>query len=153
MLILELYLPVRASWKTPSPYPSTGTGRLMNAGCKNSTVPGGSGASKMLSVVHPDCDENGWCAALGTCTMVGGFLEVLHSGLRVIVASGQITFEDSLYLPSNEGWKTPTPDPNTGPGRLMNAGWKVWTVMGGFGASVVLSFERPGCREDVFREC
>lgn len=49
MLVYELNLPCGASWKTPSPDPNAGPGRLKNAGCMISTASGGSGASKMPS--------------------------------------------------------------------------------------------------------
>lgn len=53
MFNLQLYLPAEIAWKTSSPHPNTGPGRLMNEGRNNGTVLGESEASEILKQLRP----------------------------------------------------------------------------------------------------
>lgn len=112
----ELYLPGSAGWKTPLPNPNTGPGRLKSAGSGVSTVTGGSGASKMPSVVRPGSAEV-------SCS------DILE--LQCGRASGRVMLTSKGYLPGKAIWKTPSPVLNTGPGRLVET-----SEDSGFGATV-----------------
>lgn len=51
--------------------------------------------------------------------------------LEAGTASGSKAFWESVYLTVSTGWKSPSPDPNTGLQELLSAGWRISTVMGG----------------------
>lgn len=120
MFFIELYLPERASWKTPLPGPNTGAGRLKNAGCIISTVSGGSGASKKPYDVRPGIVDIDWCVALDMLELQGE----RTSEQRMRLLNG--------YLPRRAIWKSPSPVLNTGPGRLA-------AFLGGSGISATVS--------------
>lgn len=58
--------------------------------------------------------------------------------------TGRVLFTSHVYLPIETVWKIPSSHPNTGTGRLMSVGRKNGTVLGEYGASIVLILLRPG---------
>lgn len=62
----------------------------------------------------------------------------------MVYASGVELNGQKLYLPEIAAWKTLSAAPDTGPGRLMTAGSKGATVLGGLGSSIMHAAVRPG---------
>lgn len=90
---------------------------------------------------------------LGVCPCAwkeGMQFDFLADRLETRSISGHARFGKTVYLPARGFWKTTSPTPYTGPGRLQVAGRRGSTVMGRSEASKRLAADvRPGVIEEV----
>lgn len=149
------YLPDCTGWKTSSPHPTTGYG---NADWRNSTVEGGVGTcarccasrvrrKRMLHIGRRMITKHrGRClwrsiarAKFVWCRRVN----IIISAIKLDNFSAEITINLKILA-----WvytmEDPSPEPITGPGQLLGAGWKSSAVYEGLGTSMGLDVMRPG---------